>query len=261
MATQRIRKSNEFDVIRLDIPVEDPADLQDVLDAIGEARIQKIGKPLGIIRTLEELGQKISEEWKVVDQYMLHHMSPTSYYFSNKPKVVPFATEINHVYEADNATPDSPMNEIGDLICFDFMNEEPGSLSRRKFGPNKEIGARLRFYIETADKIQYPVSAKSKERRIMFKSYAHSRKRATLLAKGLDHYFETRKDSLLGLGIQHHHVENISQLKRDTGSGMLYREVMLYIRGEEWFIGKGAPVIKSVKMDWRVDPVGTNRST
>ena len=264
----RLHPSNWPDVIKLDIPVEDPADLETIAKALADERFQTIGKPLGIIETLERLAKDIEEQWEtLLKQYMLKELTATSYIYSRaatSPQVSPFAADINQVYEPDNVTPDSPMAEIDPTICFDVETETPASLSRRMFGPNKEIGSRFRFYVQVPrqhptleDQIvikQFPVSARRKEHIILFKTYAHSGKEATLMAKGLDYYFELRREFLLGVGVQHHHVtESLNLIKEDSRTKMKYRELRLYMRLEEWFIGEEVPVISSpIYMEWSI---------
>jgi len=243
---------NTYDVIQLDKPIPEGMEItiDELLEAICDVRFQRIGKPVGIIKILEGIAESISDTWEELsEQYLLNHISPTSFTYINKPLIVPFASEIDHVYESNNATPDSPMNEIENLIVFDYGNEEPASLSRRKYGPLKEYGSRLRFYFQNGDQ-QWPVKARRREYIVTFKTYAHSRILASLYTKALDYYFEIKKEVLLGLGVQHHHVQHISHTMKDNKTGMLYRELQLYMRAEEWFMGEAMPMINEISMNW-----------
>ena len=253
----------QAEVIYLDIPSTSQAELSDLLYAETEKRNQRNGKFNGIVDFLKKLAGSIESNWEdVTKNFYLANLSASQvmYGFMMKnaqgeyimipPNVIPFKADINHIYESRDITQDSPMNEIENFILFDIINNSPASLSRRPFGPRKELAPRLRFYIQTND-FQYPVSAKRKEFIIRFKAYAHSTEEAQLLIEGLEYFFDIKKEILYGLGAQKFYVMPSSiPTKEDKTTNMAVRQLDLYLRSEQWYIGEGAVTITSIEMDW-----------
>lgn len=251
--------TNEYDIIRLGVPIDDKEERNELYDALAGARFQRIGKPIGIVKILEEVGKDVCEEWaSLVHQYMLTNVSGTSYFYLKKtPRFYPMTADINQTLEANNVTTDSSFSEADIAFAYDIETGKPGTLTKRAFGPNKENAPRFRFFIST-DKYQYKVSAQRKEWEIHYKAYAQTGKIATLMVQGLEYYFNTRREKLLDLGVQHHYVmETMGAIEQDDKTGMFYRRQKVYMKTEEWFIGDKKPVISSIDMDWQVNEGGT----
>jgi len=168
--------SNEANILHLDFPISDPDELKQFIDQISNLKNQRIGFPVGIIKALELTSKHMCENWsRITHQYMLQNLSATSYFYTEIPDFHPLTADINHVYEGDIPTSDSPMSQANMAIAYDISKNMPGTLTRRAFGPNKEVGPRIRYYIETRN-FQYPVSSQRKETIIEYRTYAHSGK-------------------------------------------------------------------------------------
>lgn len=242
---------NYYDVIVLDYPYQTEDVLEAVLQAMTESRFQRIGKPVGIAKAMENICQDISDNWWTVNK---------GYFFSNLTKdQIPYVLKVrtamhdgrlDPAFDSKTATPDSRANISEPLISYDVKINAPGSLTSRAFGGNKELGARLRFYVQYKKK-QYPVLAKTKEYEVVFRCFAHDPVVTLLLVEGLENYFELRKGFFLSQGIQNLHMEvsDIS-LKKDTKGAIPYREVYAYVRCEKWFVGNGAALIEKIDMEW-----------
>jgi len=60
---------------------------------------------------------------------------------------------------------------------------------------------------------------------------------------------------LLALGIQHHRViETMGNIKQDSVTKMYYREMQVYMKYEEWFVGEQIPIISKIDMEWFANP-------
>jgi hypothetical protein len=255
-------------VIHLDRPVEDPAELLALIQADTELLFQTLGPPIGIIKFLEELTRNMSNDWEGMFQtYLLNNLTATQYMYSQgavkegdentpdaklkAPVFYPMEADINNVYKSDNATDDSPSNELADCILYDVIEDRPASLSRKPFGLRKEVAPRLRFYVET-NRRQFPVLAKRKEYVVQFKCFSRSGKMAFLNRNALEYYIDTKKEILFGLGGQKFYVMGDSEgTKKDPAIKMKYRTMYMYLRLEEWYVGQDAPIIEKIDIDWQ----------
>lgn len=261
------------DVIHLDRPVEDPAELLALIQADTELFFQTNGQPIGIVKFLEELTLQMSKDWEQMFQYyLLNNLTGTQYFYSQgatregdqneapvkikAPVFYPVEADINNVYKDDNTTVDSPSHELDDMVVYDVVEDRPASLSRKAFGLRKEVAPRLRFYVET-NRRQFPVLAKRKEYVVQFKCYSRSGKVAFLNRNALEYYLDTRKEVLYQLGAQKFYVMGDSDgTKKDPDNKMKYRTLNLYLRLEEWYIGQDAPIIEKITIDWNARTVG-----
>lgn len=255
------------DVIRLDRPVEDPAELLALIQADTELLFQTNGKPIGIIKYMEELTKQMSSDWeRMFQQYLLNNLTATQYLYSQGatregdsqnpnqkvkgPVFYPMEADINNVYKTDNLTPDSPAHELDDCILYDVVEDRPGSLSRKAFGLRKQLAPRIRFYVE-ANRRQFPVLAKPKEYVVQFRCYSRSGKMAYLNRNALEYYIDTRKEVLFELGGQKFFVMGDAEgTKTDPVLKMKYRTLFMYLRLEEWYVGQDAPIIEKINIDW-----------
>jgi len=267
--------NNVYDVIKLDQPVQDPAELDELLTSIAEAKFQRNGKFKGIVEFMKSLAESIESEWENVSRkYYLQNLNPSQFYatFMRKdddgndiylaPKVLPFEADIDHVLESEDITPDSPMNEIEKFILFDITRNSPASLTRRAFGTRKELSPRFRFWIQMED-IQYPVLAQRKEFIITFKTFAHSTEEAYLMSEALEYYLNIKKEILYEFGAQKFYtIGTDKSTSTEKATKMPYREFDFYLRAEQWYIGEGAHIIDKIDMDWYLpDLVSSGEAT
>jgi len=249
-----------YDIIHLDesfysdTPLSE-LQLRELIRKETEKRFQRNGVYNGIVSFMEELGAQIEFDWETMYQnYYLNNMSASSYIQIDQPNVYPFHSEINHILESKSVSDDSPMAEVEESIVFDVSTDMPASLSRRAFGGRQELTPRLRFWVQTNSK-QYPMMAKRKEYVITFKTYAQTAKVSHLMANALEYYIDTRKEVLFALGAQKFYVMGSNKnTEIDKKTEMAVREMRMYLRTEEWYVGEGVPIIDKISMEWVAAP-------
>lgn len=229
-----------------------PYTLDKIFDAIGETDIQLNGKPLGIVKFLEELCAQIEKEWETFAKpYLLRNMTATQYLYSRGMDMSPFEADINQKWEDHKETsPDAPWNKIGSLICCDVIREGGASLSRVAWGGRKELTPRLRLNLSINNQI-YQLFAQRKEYSVEFKCYAHTSKESMLLKEVLNHWFQVRQEVPYSFGAQKFFVDSSNQgTTVDKRTSMYCRNIKLYLRLEDWYLGEPAPAISSVGIEW-----------
>lgn len=256
--------NNTYDIIYLDLPVQpDTFTLEEFIQAQIEEKFQRNGKALGITVFLEQLGKDIEAQWEsLLKPYYLENLTATQKFTMNKIKVIPVGADINQVYENVNVSKDSPMSEITSTITYDYVKDSPASLSRKAFGTRKELGPRLRNWVQiyaipeggtTKVPMQYPVLVKRKEFVIEFKCYGHTPKEVSLMAGGLEYYIDIRKEKFYELGAQgFYYIGSTGGVEKDKDSNMFVRTVQMYLRLEQFYVGKGVTIIDKIEMEWAV---------
>lgn len=241
-------------VIYLDRIVGPDVRPEEVFRALSEYGYQVNGPPLGIVKFIEEVSKAVEQNWLEVGRdYLETNLTATQYvYFEKPPKVYPFETDLNLIYERwERETPDSPMNRFLPIITVDLASESPASLSRRPWGPRRELTPRLRFMVGIEDKI-YPVLAQRKEYIIRFSCYGSNSKEALLVKEVLEKFFHTKREILFSLGMQQGYVESVGVGTRleQFKTKAAVRILDFYVRLEDWYIGDGLPAIGDVTIEW-----------
>lgn len=239
-------------IVYLDKPIPEPFGLDALFEAIGESGIQTNGKPIGIVKFLEELCRRIESEWEsVCKPYLLRNMTATQYLYSRKFSISPFEADINQKWEDHgSSSPDAPWNNIGSTVCCDVIRDSGASLSRVAWGGRKEVAPRLRLNVWVNGKL-YQLFAHRKEYLIEFKCYAHSSKEAFLLKEALNHWFQIRQEVLYELGAQKFFVDlSNSGSFSDKRTHMYGRVLRLYLRLEDWYLGEPAVPITKIGIEW-----------
>lgn len=226
--------------------------LDQLYDALAEGGHQVNGKPVGIVKYLENLCLSIKTEWEsVLKPYFIRNLTATQYLYSRGIEVYPFEADINHIWEdKGTSTPDAPWNKIGSMICCDVSKDGGASLTRTAWGGRKELTPRLRLNVQVLGKI-YQLFAHRKEYLITFNCYAHSSKEAYLLKEGLNHWFQTRQEVMYQHGAQKFFVDlSPVPVGFDKRTSMYGRTLKLYLRLEDWYLGQPAPPINEVGIEW-----------
>ncbi|OYT15275.1 MAG: hypothetical protein B7C24_13915 [Bacteroidetes bacterium 4572_77] len=263
------------DTIYIDAPSGTP--LNDIINLANKQiddKHQRNGKSLNIISYLEQIGEHITEVWQDLSKdYYLSTMSATSYLYTDninsatndlqkKVVVYPFHANIDHLYENNNNTPDSPVSELEQCITYNIEENRPASLSTVPFGPKKELTPRLRYWIQTTGnindtnqmvKLQYPVLAQRKEYIVRYHVYANTSKMAQMMYSALEYYFNIHREKLYDLGMQQFYVMGSSaKISIDSVSKMHTTFIDTYHRLEEWYTGKPVSVISEIGLNWNV---------
>lgn len=239
-------------VVYLTSPIEPPYTLDKIFEALGETDIQLNGKPIGIVKFLEELCLQIKKEWEIFAKpYLLRNLTPTQYLYSRGIEISPFESDINQKWEDHGSeSADAPWNKIGSLITCDVIREGGASLSRVPWGGKKELTPRLRVNLSIKNQI-YQLFAQRKEYSVEFKCYAHSSKESMLLKEVMNQWFQSRQEVLYALGAQKFFVDSSTEgTTIDKRTSMYCRNIKLYLRLEDWYLGEPAPAISSVGIEW-----------
>ncbi len=245
--------SGQFpNIVYLNRPVKEPITLDALYEADTEMYFQTNGKPLGIVKFMEELALNITSGWEeVLKPYFLSNLTGTQYIYKSPIEVSPFEIDINRKWEdSTNYNPDSPWNSIPGVIVFDVIRDAGASLTRVAWGGRKELTPRLRMYVNANDKI-YPLYAQRKEYLLDFKCYSHTSKESILIKEGLHKWFQVKQEVLYSLGAQKFFVD-ISNAGTvvDQRTRMYGRTLRLYLRLEDWYLGKESSPIKKVSIEW-----------
>lgn len=247
-------------IVYLDTIVDNNFTMDQLFDALSETGYQLNGKPIGIVKYLEQMCASIQKEWEsVLKPYFLRNLTATQYLYSRGIQVSPFEADINQVWEDHStATPDAPWNKIGSLITCDVIKDSGASLTRVAWGGRKELAPRLRLNVSINNQI-YQLFAHRKEYLISFSCYAHTSKEAMILKEGLNHWFQTRQEVLYGLGAQKFFVDlSPAPIGIDKRTSMYGRSLRFYLRLEDWYLGQPAPAISEVGIDWVTLNTNTN---
>ena len=239
-------------VVYLNRPVPEPITLDALYEASTELYFQTNGKPIGIVKYMEELASYIKNEWEdKLKGYFLENMSGTQYFYKVPIEVYPFEADINRKWEDfQSGNKDAPWNNLPGVIAFDVIRDAGASLTRVAWGGRKELTPRLRMYVNANNKI-FPLYAQRKEHLLEFKCYGHTTKESMIMKEALHKWFQTRQEVLYHLGAQKFFVDlTNSKTEIDQRTGMYGKVLRLYLRLEDWYLGKESAPISKVSMEW-----------
>lgn len=239
-------------IIYLNQIVKEPVTLDALYEASTELYFQTNGRPIGIVRFMEGLAESIKEEWEErLKGYFIENMTATQYFYKVPVEVFPFEADVNRKWEDfKSGNADAPWNNLPGVIVFDTIRDGGASLTRVAWGGRKELSPRLRMYINANDKI-FPLYAQRKEYLLDFKCYGHTSKEAMIMKEALHKWFQIRQEVLYHLGAQKFFVDvTNSKMEIDNRTGLYSKSLRLYLRLEDWYLGKESSPITKVSLEW-----------